>query len=151
MATTHRRSSGRGRSLARRRVLQALYQWQLTGQAVSDVERHFLEDQDMREVDMDYFKELLHGIPAHLAQLDGDLARHMHLPVEAADPVEKAILRMAAYELTFRLDVPYRVVINEAVELTKTFGAEQGHRFVNGVLDKLAPERRPVEMGRRPG
>lgn len=147
-----RRPGTRGRSLARRRALQALYQWQLAGQALGDIERQFLEEQEMQDVDLEYFRELLHGVPRHLTSLDGDLAPYLNIPLAEVDPVERAILRIAAYELGHRLDVPYRVVINEAVTLAKDFGAEQGHRFINGVLDKLAPVRRPVETaGRRQG
>jgi N utilization substance protein B len=145
---TPRRPSTRGRSLARRRALQALYQWQLAGQALGDIEVQFFEEQEMRDVDVEYFRELLHGIPRYLLSLDADLVPYVNIPLAEVDPVERAILRIAAYELSHRLDVPYRVVINEAVVLAKDFGAEQGHRFINGVLDKLAPVKRPVESGR---
>ncbi len=136
----------KGRNQARRRALQALYQWQLTGQNVSDIERDFLEEQDMEKVDIDYFQELLHKIPANVTDLDGHCDSYLDRPISQIDPVEQAILRIGAYELAFRPDIPYRVVINEAVELAKVFGAEQSHKYINGVLDKVAQQLREVEV-----
>ncbi len=134
------------RSRARERAVQALYQWQIAGQNLSDIEQQFLEEQDMANTDLDYFRELLHKVPAHLDELDAVIAPHLDRQVNQIDPVERAILRAGVYELRFRIDIPYRVVINEAVELAKRFGAEQGHRYVNGVLDKAAQQLRSVEV-----
>ncbi|ROR34968.1 transcription antitermination factor NusB [Inmirania thermothiophila] len=136
----------RKRTRARRRALQALYQWQMTGQDLGEIERQFLEDEDMRDVELDYFRELLHQVPARLAELDGVLAPLLDRPIGQVDPVERAVLRIGVYELAHRLEVPYRVVINEAIELAKRFGSEHGHRYVNGILDKAARSLRAVEV-----
>lgn len=128
----------RRRHFARHRAVQALYQWQVAGQDLRDIEKQFLEEMAMGGVDGDYFHELLFGVPGALTELDAQLAPCLDRSLEALDPVEKAILRLGAYELLERLDIPYRVVINEAVELAKQFGAEQSHRYVNGVLDRIA-------------
>ena len=136
----------KGRNQARKRALQALYQWQLTGKNVSDIDREFLEEQDMEKVDVDYFQELLHKIAACVTELDGHCDSYLDRPMSQIDPVEQAILRIGAYELAFRPDIPYRVVINEAVELAKVFGAEQSHKYINGVLDKVAQQLRSIEF-----
>ncbi|HEY0722182.1 MAG TPA: transcription antitermination factor NusB [Gammaproteobacteria bacterium] len=136
----------RERSNARRRALQALYQWQLTGQSLSDIETQFLQEEDMAKTDLDYFKELLHQIPSHITDLEAHCLPHVSRPMEQVDPVERAALLIGLYELQYRLDVPYRVAINEAVELAKSFGAEQGHKFVNGLLDKVAKQLRAAEF-----
>ncbi len=127
----------RRRSRARRRALQALYQWQLTDLDSAEIERQFFEEHNMTQVDLDYFTELLHAIPARLASLDGLIEPTLDRPLAMIDPIEKAILRMGVYELTQRLDIPYRVIVNEAVDLAKLFGAEQSHRYINGVLDRI--------------
>ena len=133
------------RSRARRRALQALYAWQLSGSAMAAVIEQFRHEQDMEVADLEYFEDLLTGVEKHLAALDADLAPHLDRKVEEVDPIERAALRLAAYELRFRLDVPYRVVINEAIEVTKRFGADHGHSYVNGVLDQLAAQVRAAE------
>lgn len=134
------------RTMARRRAMQALYQWQQSGCALRDVEGEFLSDQDMSRTDIDYFKELVRGVDEQLEILDADLGPLLDRRVKEVDPVERAILRLGAYELRFRMDVPYRVVLNEAIELAKLFGADQSHRYVNGVLDKLGLKLRPLEL-----
>jgi N utilization substance protein B len=136
----------RARSLARERAMQALYQWQMTGQNLADIEQQFLAEQDMKNVDKSYFKELLHEVPKRIDEFDALSKDLLSRPIEQVDPVERAILRIGLYELKQRLDIPYRVVINEAVELAKSFGAEQGHKFVNGTLDKAAQSLRAVEV-----
>jgi len=136
----------RARSLARQRAMQALYQWQMTGQNPVDIERQFMEEQDMKKVDSKYFQELLMGIPQQLAELDGYSSEVLDRSIEQVDPIERAILRIGIYELKNRIDIPYRVVINEAVELAKIFGAEQGHRYINGILDKVAKQLRSIEV-----
>lgn len=136
----------RERSNARRRALQALYQWQLTGQNLADIETQFLQEEDMAKTDLDYFKELLHEIPKHITELEAHCLPHVTRPMDQVDPVERAALLIGLYELQYRLDVPYRVAINEAVELAKSFGAEQGHKFVNGLLDKVAKQLRAAEF-----
>jgi len=137
------RQSHSGRSRARRYAVQALYEWQVSGNDLRDIEAEFLASQDMAKVDVAYFQELLHQVPACLDALDAHLAPLLDRPIREVDPVERAILRLGAYELAERPEIPYRVAINEAVDLAKTFGAEQGHRFINGVLDKLAKKLRP--------
>lgn len=137
------RTVPRGRSLARRFAMQALYQWQLTQQDAAAIDAQFATEEDMERADQAYFHELLHEVPARLERLNGALAPCLDRALAQLDPVERAILWIGAYELMFRSDVPYRVVINEAVELAKRFGADQGHRFVNGVLDRLARSERP--------
>ena len=134
------------RTKARRNVVQALYQWQLSGGNIADIQAQFLSEYDMKKVDVTYFKELFRQIPLRLHELDDHLLPFLDRPVDEVDPVERAILRLAAYELEFCLDVPYRVVINESVELAKRFGAEHGHKYVNGVVDQVAQKLRTIEM-----
>jgi N utilization substance protein B len=133
------------RSRARRRALQALYAWQISGSHMNAVIEQFRHEQDMQIADLEYFEDLLHGVEKNVDQLDESLRPHIDREVAQIDPIERAALRLAAYELMFRPDVPYRVVINEAIEVTKRFGADHGHTYVNGVLDKLASDLRVVE------
>lgn len=135
------------RHRARSRALQALYQWQLTGNNVSDIERDFLADQDMEGVDTEFFGELLHQIPQRVNELDALCDPLLDRPISQIDPIEQALLRIGAYELAHRPETPYKVVINEAVELAKKFGAEQSHKYLNGVLDRMARELRKAERG----
>ena len=135
------------RSRSRRRALQALYAWQMSGSAMTAVITQFQHEQDMDVADLDYFEDLLHGVEHNVTALDAALRPHLDREVEQVDPIERAVLRLAAYELKFRLDVPYRVVLNEAIEVTKRFGADHGHTYVNGVLDKLAGDLRALEKG----
>ena len=137
------------RSWARRCSAQALYQWQMTGQEPAIIANEFLADQDLLKADPEYFRELVHETPKCVAEIDAALEPFLDRPLVQVDPVEQAILRIGGYELIQRPDIAYRIVINEAVELAKLFGAEQGHRFVNGVLDKLAHVARPAECARR--
>lgn len=134
------------RRRARKSAMQALYQWQISGQSLGEIEEQFRVDQDMSKVDLAYFHELLHRVPACLDEVDNVIAPHADRPVDEVDPVERAILRIGAYELKFRPDIPYRVVLNEAIQLAKQFGAVDGHKYVNGILDKLARELRGIEV-----
>lgn len=143
------RQINRARHAARRLAVQALYQWQIAGDHPKDVLAQFREERPLGDADMDYFRELLLGVPEHVETIDTAVAPYLDRPLDRVDPVERAILRLAVYEMMQRLDVPYRVVINEAVDLAKVFGAEQGHRFVNGVLDKAVRQLRAVELGGR--
>nr|WP_250658864.1 transcription antitermination factor NusB [Alkalimarinus coralli] len=138
MGIAQRRKS---RSLA----LQALYQWQLSGSDVSQIEAEFSVDNDMSKVDVSYFRELLRGIPKNLSDLNRQVEPFLDRPVQEVDPIEMILLRMGAYEMQYRVDVPYRVVINEAVELAKKFGGTDGHKYINSVLDKLALRLRAAE------
>ena len=141
----------RQRSQARRHAVQAIYQWQMTGQNVGEILNQFLDEQEPADFEVPYFQDLLRGVPTHLSELDELLRPALDRAIESVDPVERAVLRLGAYELCHKPEVPYRVVINEAVELAKRFGADQGHRFVNGVLDKLARHLRPAEQTPQPG
>lgn len=134
-----------GRTRARRYALQALYQWDLSGSALREIEAQFHEDEDFSKVDAGYFHELLHQIPARLDEIDAHYRGFLDRSVDRLDPVERALLRLATYELAERIDIPYRVIINEAVNLGKKFGAEQAHTYINGVLDKAARVLRPLE------
>jgi transcription antitermination protein NusB len=134
------------RQRARRRALQALYQWQITGQSMTVIIGQFEQEQDMSIADGDYFRELLQGVEKHVVELDAMLNEHVDRPLEHVDMIERAVLRLSAFELRDRLDVPYRAVLNEAIELTKDFGAEGGHGYVNGVLDKIAAQCRAAEI-----
>lgn len=133
------------RSRARRRALQALYAWQMSGSAMKSVIEQFRHEQDMEVADLEYFEDLLRGVETHVNELDEALKPYIDREVEQIDPIERAVLRLAAYELKYRPDVPYRVIINEAIEVTKRFGADHGHSYVNGVLDKLATQLRVTE------
>lgn len=126
--------------------MQAMYQWQIAQHDLRDIERQFLLEQDMSQVDLDYFRDLIHGVPKQLDKLDEVIAKLLDRPVAQMDPVELALLRIGAYELMFKPEIPFKVVINEAVNLAKKYGAEEGHKFVNGVLDKLARQLRAVEV-----
>jgi N utilization substance protein B len=134
------------RSRARRRALQALYAWQLNGRPVPQLIEEFRHEQDMEIADLSYFEDLLNGVVRRLLDIDAVLQQFLDREIEQVDPVERAALRIAGYELLERIDVPYRVIINEAIESTKRFGAEHGHSYVNGVLDKAAAEWRSVEV-----
>ncbi len=136
----------RTRSQARRCAVQALYQWQLTGEDVAEIATQILEEKDAKKVDTSYFRGLLSGVVKQVDVMDALLAPTLDRSIGSLDPVELAIMRMGAYELKYHLEVPYRVVINESVELAKTFGADQGHKYVNGVLDKLAASLRSGEF-----
>ena len=134
------------RSRSRRRALQALYAWQMANSPINQVIEQFRNEQDMEIADLEYFEALVRGVVAHAGELDAVLVKFLDRTMEQVDPIERAVLRIAGFELAHRLDVPYRVVINEAIETTKRFGAEHGHTYVNGVLDRAAAEWRGAEM-----
>jgi N utilization substance protein B len=134
------------RRKARHYGMQALYQWHMAGAAVSDIESEFRTDYDFSHVDLEYFQSLLHKIPACLDELDEALEPLLDRKLKDLDPIELTLLRMGMYELTWRIDVPYKVVINEEVALAKKFGATDSHKYVNGVLDKAARQLRKVEV-----
>ena len=145
MAGVVRKNQPGKRAWARRCAAQALYQWQMTGQDPGQIAAQFLADEDLRKADPDYFQELVSQIPARAAEIDAALEPFLDRPLAQVDPVEHAILRIGGYELLHHPELAYRIIINEAVELAKMFGAEQGHRFVNGMLDRLARTARPTE------
>jgi len=127
-------------------AVQALYQWDLTEQSAEDIQSHFIFEHDLADTDLEYFQRIVRQVPRHQHELDDFLVPHLGRALGGVDPVERAILRMAAYELRFEPEIPYRVVIDEAIELAKTFGAEHSYRFINGVLDKVALALRAAEM-----
>ncbi len=135
------------RARARRRALQAVYAWQVSGGNAQQVIAQFAHEQAHEIADLEYFEDLVRGVMQHRAQLDEALQPYLDRAVEEVDPIERAVLRIAAYELMHRIDVPYRVVLNEAIETSKRFGAEHGHTYVNGVLDRAALEWRAAEAG----
>lgn len=138
-------SLAKARGKARRLAMQALYQWQMTADDIDGIEQQFIEENDMKSVDQDYFSELLLGVLTDIAAIDAALEKHMSRKINEVDPVERAIIRIGTYEFIKRLDVPYRVVLNEAVILSKKFCAEKSHTFVNAVLDRVAHDTRAQE------
>jgi N utilization substance protein B len=134
------------RRQARHYALQALYQANMAGGTAREIEMQFVANQIKKKVDLDYFKELLHAGLEKQKELDLFMKPFLKRPLDELDPIELSILRLSIYELVYRLDVPYRVVINEALELTKKFGSVEGYKFVNGVLDQAARKIRKVEV-----
>ena len=134
------------RSRARRRALQALYAWQMSHSAIDTVIEQFRLEQDMEIADLEYFEALVRGVAGKTEELDAKLSKFIDRSIAQVDPIERAVLRIATFELLYRPDIPYRVVINEAIETTKRFGADHGHTYVNGVLDHAATEWRATEI-----
>ena len=126
-----------------------MYQWQLTGQNLNEIEQQFVQEERLKNVQRSYFVELFHGVPKQLHAIDEALAQFIDRPIEQIDPVERAILRLSVYELINRLDVPYRVILNEGISLAKRFGAEESHKYINGILDKVAQQCRSIEINAR--
>ncbi|MBT5032064.1 MAG: transcription antitermination factor NusB [Proteobacteria bacterium] len=126
------------RHKARRTAVQALYQWDITEQSADDIRDHFIETEGSKGVDTAYLAILIAEVPQHCKELEKALEPYLDRAVSALDPIERAILRIGSYELIYQPDVPPKVVINEAIELAKVFGADHSFRYVNGVLDKLA-------------
>jgi N utilization substance protein B len=139
------RAGPRARSVSRKLAMQALYQWQINSQPWQDLHQQYLDSEDMERADHEYFRDLVEHISAQRDELDAAIAPSIDRPVKDLDPVEHAILLLGAYELKARPDVPYRVVINEGVELARKFGGTGGHKFVNAVLDRMAGQLRASE------
>ncbi len=137
----------RGRSASRELALQALYQWQLGGQSGQDVLLEFLAERITPGADTEFFRELVLQATTRSTELDAWLAEFSDRPVAQLDPVEHAILMIGLYELVHRPEIPWRVVINEAVELCRRYGGSEAHRFVNALLDRAARRHRPAEAG----
>ena len=146
-ASPPRKNSRNPRRRAREFALQGLYQWQLAGTPVETIEQQLAEASGFDKIDGDYFRILLRGAISSQADTEAAFRPHLDRPVNELSPIERGILLLSGFELKQQLDVPYRVVINEAVELAKSYGGTDGHKYVNGVLDKLAGEWRVVEMG----
>lgn len=135
------------RSKARHYAMQALYQWHVSRNPLNVIEAEFHTDNDMSKVDVAYFHEILHQVPAHLSEIETDFLPFVNdISLEQIDPVTLAVLRMSCYELRYRVDVPYKVVINEALRLAKKFGATDSYKFINGVLDRVAARLRSHEV-----
>ena len=146
MARPRTERSGRARSLSRRLALQALYQWQMTGHSFAELRNQYTQDEGYPEVDPEYFQQLLQGVVEGATELDGMLGEWIDRPVAQLDPVEHAVLLIGLQELRQHPEVPYRVVLNEGVELAKKFGATEGHKFINAVLDRAARRLRAAEQ-----
>lgn len=127
------------RRRARECAVQALYSWAVSGNAAEQVELAFMLDQDLNGVDKPYFRKLFRQAVENMETVDFSITPYIDRAFDELDPIEKAILRLAVYELRFELDVPYKVVINEAIEVAKVFGSDDSHKYINGVLDKIAP------------
>lgn len=134
------------RRRARELALQGVYQWKLSGASVAQIEQRMREEQNLGRYDKELCGKLLRGVLGQQEALELALAPHLDRTLAELSPVEYAVLLLAAFELVHQLETPYRVIINEAVELAKSYGGTDGHRFVNGVLDKLAAEVRAVEV-----
>ena len=133
---------------ARRNAVQALYQWDMTHAPIKQVIAEFESDRsELESADRDYFRDIVNGVSEQHGQLDQELGQHLDRPVTQLDPVERAVLYLGMYELKFRPELPWRVIVNEAVELAKMFGAEQSHKYINGVLDAAARRIRPSASG----
>jgi transcription antitermination protein NusB len=137
------------RHKAREYALQAIYQWQLTHDSPTEIELQFRRDYDLENTDIDYFIELLHQVPKYVEKIDGHMESLLDRPFHELNPVELAVLRIAVYELAYRQEIPFKVIINEALQVTKTYGAVEGFKYVNAILDGVAKKLRPLEMKRR--
>lgn len=133
------------RRKARQLVLQALYQWLMNKTEPNQITRQFREA-NQEKVDWEYFEDVFIAILKNIKSLDQNLLPFIDRKIEALDPIEKALLYLGVFELTHRLDIPYKVVINESIELAHKFGASDSHKYINGVLDKLLWKLRPVEL-----
>ena len=139
----------RARQKARRLVVQALYSWEIGGIDVSAIESHFLASNDMEKVDKDLFHDILFGVATNWIEIDQTFEPYLDRNREHLDPVSRAVLRLSTFEMLYSIQVPYKVVINEAVNLAKTFGPEDAFKFINGVLDKVAVNSRAIEVADR--
>jgi transcription antitermination protein NusB len=138
-----------GRRLAREFAVQGIYQWLLSGNDMPAIDAHLSEDEGFAKVDRKLFRTLMNGVLYNVDALRAHFAPLLDRPVDDLSPVEHAILLVATFELERQIETPYRVVINEAIELAKAFGGADGHKFINGVLDKMAPQLRAVEVEAR--
>jgi N utilization substance protein B len=136
----------KGKRRARKLALQALYQWLMSGTDLSEIEAQFCAANDMSKVDVGYFRRLLHDVPKNLNLLENSISPFLDRPIHGLNPVELSVLRLSSFELMFCPEIPYRVVLDEAISLAKEFGSQDGHRYVNGVLNNLAKQTRIVEI-----
>lgn len=140
------KSKPKHRHAARRYALQALYQWHMSANSLDDIQEQFSTEKHLSKMDQEYFNQLLFGVPTQLETLEKHISAVIDRPLEDLNPIERVILWLGTYELLNCLEVPYRVVINESVTLAKTFGASDGYKYVNGVLDKMAKDARKIEI-----
>ena len=137
----------RARVKARRNTVQALYQWLLTAKEAGDIITEFESDEHkLAKTDVDYFKSLFQGAIKHQSELEDHFSSYLDRPTNELDAIERAILLIGCYELEHHIELPYRVVVNEAVELAKLFGAEESHKYINGIMDKVAHQLRSIEI-----
>ena len=135
-----------GKRRARKLALQALYQWLMSGSELYEIEAQFRVANNMEKVDGEYFSRLLHGVAKHCVELDAAFLPLLDRPMDSLNPIELTALRIGAYELTHCPEMPYRVVLDASISLTREFGSQDGHRYVNGVLNNLARKTRDVEI-----
>jgi len=147
---TKRAQPKSARRRSRELALQGLYQWLITGDDVATIDAHMREQEDFDKADRSHFDALLNGCILEAADLDAVLARHVDRKTTELSPIEHGVLMIGAYELKHCIDIPYKVAINEAVELAKSFGGTDGHKYVNGVLDRSATDLRPTEVAAVP-
>ena len=144
-------SKTKAKQKARKLSLQALYSWDMGGIDLQTIEVNFHTENDMSKVDTDLFKSLLYDVPKNLEKIDEAYQPHLDREQDQLDPVSRAILRISTYELLFSIEVPYKVAINEGVNLAKTFGPTDAYKFINGVLDRVATQTRAVEIAANQG
>jgi transcription antitermination protein NusB len=136
-----------GKRRARKLALQALYQWLLSGSDLHEIEAQFRVMNNMDKVDVDYFSRILHGVAAQVDALESSILPFIDRDISGLNPIELTVLRIGAFELFHCPEIPYKVVLDESISLTKEFGSQDGHRYVNGVLNNLARQVRTVEIG----
>ena len=139
-------SKTKAKQKARKLLVQALYSWELGGIDLQTIEVNFHTENDMSRVDSDLFKTVLFDVPKNLEKIDEAYESYLDREQDQLDPVSRAILRIATYELLFSIEVPYKVAINEGVNLAKTFGPTDAYKFINGVLDRVAAQSRTLEI-----
>jgi N utilization substance protein B len=135
-----------GRHLARRNAVQALYQWDMTGQAADRIKPDFILDERLKGRHLEYFDKIIKQVPINIEQIDETIAESADRPVNKLDPLVKSVLRVGMYEILFEIDIPHNVVINEAIEIAKLFCSDQGFKYVNGVLDKVVKAQRKASV-----
>jgi N utilization substance protein B len=138
-----------GKRKARKLALQALYQWLMSGNDLQEIETQFRIINNMNKVDVDYFCRILHGVPADIEKLEASVTPFLDRTIEGLNPIELTVLRIGAFELFHCPEIPYKVILNEAVSLSKEFGSQDGYRYVNGVLNNLARQVRAIEISHR--
>lgn len=148
VGATKKRKTSRSRRKSRELVLKAIYRYMMNEGDIKQILLDMQDDPDYNKADEAYFKQLLNGVFDNLASLDAQITAFIDREISELSPIEHAILRVSSYELLFDITIPYRVAINEGVELAKTFGGSDGHKYINGVLDKLAASARPHEFGK---